>query len=336
MKKNWKSALLVGLSFCLLLAGCDSGGGGTLGNAQSDLPERGKISTPVAASFNVDGRDVNIYEYTGLTFKDQTLWTKTLAVDGDQIYFFGFDNKDKNYRTKLRSVRFQDETLSDLKVLDERANWRDKLVVSDGTVYDWHSKGDYNQEEKTSSSYWHYYDGKAMVPTDLGMSLTAIDQGKNVIYVQGPDYWLGTLDKGTFTKEKKLVSVMDVKKDGLTIKARWADKDGFYLMGDLKNDKGDYYNVIRQYSLNDGQLLQTFEGPPMKEGRGYAVTEHRVVMGQEGGIYWIYNKKDGKLLGKAQTEPKLTMEILTPMKNDSILIYLRISRSEAKLYRMDL
>jgi hypothetical protein len=69
-----------------------------------------------------------------------------------------------------------------------------------------------------------------------------------------------------------------------------------------------------QYSLQDGQLIQSFEGPLTKEGRGYVVTEHRVVLGQEGGIYWIYRKKDGKLLGKFKTEPKLTMEILTPMK----------------------
>jgi hypothetical protein len=68
---------------------------------------RKKISTPVASSFKVDGRTVNIYEYTGLTFKDQILWTDTLAVDGDRIYFFGFDTKDETYRTKLRSVSFQ-------------------------------------------------------------------------------------------------------------------------------------------------------------------------------------------------------------------------------------
>ena len=124
----------------------------------------------------------------------------------------------------------------------------------------------------------------------------------------------------------------------LNIKKQWADKDGLYLMGYMKNDKGENQNVVRQYSLQDGQLIQSFEGPLTKEGRGYAVTEHRVVLGQEGGIYWIYRKKDGKLLGKFKTEPKLTMEILTPMKNDSILIYRRISREkgEAKLYRMDL
>ena len=74
MKKNWKAALLAGLSLCLFLAGCGgAGGGGTPAKPKSDLPERKKISTPVASSFKVDGRTVNIYEYTGLTFKDQTL-----------------------------------------------------------------------------------------------------------------------------------------------------------------------------------------------------------------------------------------------------------------------
>ena len=80
MKKNWKAALLAGLSLCLFLAGC--GGGRTPAKPKSDLPERKKISTPVASSFKVDGRTVNIYEFTGLTFKDQTLWTEKLAVDG--------------------------------------------------------------------------------------------------------------------------------------------------------------------------------------------------------------------------------------------------------------
>lgn len=335
MKKSWKSVLLAGLSLCMLLAGC-GGGGGTPQKPKSDLPERKKLSTPVAANFKVDGRDVNIYEYTGLIFKDQTLWTETLAVNGDRIYFFGFDNKDKAYRTKLRSVRYKNETLSDLAVLDERATWRYRLVVSNGTVYDWHQKGDYGKEKNPSPYYWHYYDGKTMVPTNLVMSLTAIDQGKDVIYIQGTDYWTGTLDKGTITKGKKLFSRVEAGKDGLSIKAQWADKDGFYLMGYRKNDQGEYYNLVRQYSLKDGQLLQTFEGPPSKGGGGYAVTEHRVVLGEEGGKYWIYSKKDGKLLGKGQTEPKLSAEILTPMKNDSILIYRRINRSEAKLYRMDL
>ena len=73
-------------------------GGGTPEDPNADLPVRKKISTPVASSFKVDGRTVNIYEYTGLTFKDQILWTDTLAVDGDRIYFFGFDTKDETYR----------------------------------------------------------------------------------------------------------------------------------------------------------------------------------------------------------------------------------------------
>ena len=135
--------LLGALTLCVLASGCGGGkgGGGTPEDPNADLPVRKKISTPVASSFKVDGRTVNIYEYTGLTFKDQILWTDTLAVDGDRIYFFGFDTKDETYRTKLRSVSFKDETLSDLKVLDERAYWRDKLVVSNGTVYDWHKQG---------------------------------------------------------------------------------------------------------------------------------------------------------------------------------------------------
>ena len=338
MKITWKQTLLGALTLCVLASGCGgSGGGGTPEKPKSDLPERKKISTSVASSFKVDGRTVNIYEYTGLTFKDQTLWTEKLAVDGDRIYFFGFDNKDKTYRTKLRSVSYKDEKLSDLKVLDGRANWRYRLVVSNGTVYDWHKKGDYNSIKTNSPDCWHYYDGKTMVPTDLrGMTLVPIDQGKDVVYTEGSDYWIGTLDKGKLTKGKKLLSGTEAKKDGLSLKGQWADKDGFYLMGYLKNDKGGYYNVVRQFSLKDGKLLQTVEGPPTEESRGFAVTEHRVVLGQKGGIYWIYSKKDGKLLGKAQTEPKLTMEILTPMKNDSILIYRRINRSEAKLYRMDL
>ena len=176
-----------------------------------------------------------------------------------------------------------------------------------------------------------------MVPTDFtGTTLIPIDQGKDVVFTQKWDYWTGILDKGTLTKGKELLTVEAIRKAGLNIKKQWADKDGLYLMGYTKNDKGEEYNVVRQFSLENGQLLQSFEGPPTKEGRGYAVTEHRVVMGQKGGIYWIYNKKDGKLLGKFKTEPKLTMEILTPMKNDSILIYRRINRDEAKLYRMDL
>ena len=340
MKKNWKAAFLAGLSLslCLSLAGClGGGGGGTPGKPKSELPERKKISTPVASSFKVDDRTVNIYEYTGLTFRDQTLWTETLAVDGDRIYFFGFDNKEKTYRTKLRSVRYQDETLSDLKVLDGRALWRHRLVVSNGTVYDWHKKGDYKTTRDKSPEFWHYYDGKAMVATNLtGMSLIPIDQEKDVVYTQGANYWIGTLDKGNLTQGKQFLSGEEIRKAPINLKKRWADKNGLYLMGYTKNDKGEEYNVVRQFSLENGQLLQSFEGPPTKEGRGYAVTEHRVVMGQKGGIYWIYNKKDGKLLGKFKTEPKLTMEILTPMKNDSILIYRRINRDEAKLYRMDL
>lgn len=56
MKKNWKAALLAGLSLCLFLAGCGGGGGGgTPAKPKSDLPERKKISTPVASSFKVDG-----------------------------------------------------------------------------------------------------------------------------------------------------------------------------------------------------------------------------------------------------------------------------------------
>ena len=338
MKIAWKQTLMSVLALCFMASGCGGGGGGETPaqKPKSDLPVRKEISTPVASSFKVDGRTVNIYEYTGLTFKDQTLWTQSLAVDGDRIYFFGFDNKDKEYRTKLRRVHYKDETLSGLAVLDERANWRDRIVVSDGKVYDWHRKGDYSKEKKSSASFWHYYDGKAMVATDLTTSMTAIGQGKKVVYVAGPNYCLGTLDKGSIIKEKELMPVMEVKKDGFNIKGHWADKDGFYLMGYLKNDKGENTNMVRQYSLDDGKLLQTFDGPPTKEGHGFAVTEHRVVMGQEGGRYWIYSKKDGKLLGKAQTEPKLTMEILAPMKDDSILIYRRLNRSEAKLYRMDL
>ena len=342
MRKTWKQILLGALTLCVLASGCGggNGGGGTPEDPNADLPVRKKISTPVASSFKVDGRTVNIYEYTGLTFKDQILWTDTLAVDGDRIYFFGFDNKDETYRTKLRSVSFKDETLSDLKVLDERAYWRDKLVVSNGTVYDWHKQGDYkSREKKNEASYWHYYDGKTMVPTDFtGTTLIPIDQGKDVVFTQKRDYWTGILDKGTLTKGKELLTVEAIRKAGLNIKKQWADKDGLYLMGYMKNDKGENQNVVRQYSLQDGQLIQSFEGPLTKEGRGYVVTEHRVVLGQEGGIYWIYRKKDGKLLGKFKTEPELTMEILTPMKNDSILIYRRISREkgEAKLYRMDL
>ena len=178
-----------------------------------------------------------------------------------------------------------------------------------------------------------------LFPTDFtGTTLIPIDQGKDVVFTQKRDYWTGTLDKGTLTKGKELLTAEAIRKAGLNIKKQWADKDGLYLMGYMKNDKGENQNVVRQYSLQDGQLIQSFEGPLTKEGRGYAVTEHRVVLGQEGGIYWIYRKKDGKLLGKFKTEPKLTMEILTPMKNDSILIYRRISREkgEAKLYRMDL
>ena len=126
MRKTWKQILLGALTLCVLASGCGggnggggNGGGGTPDDPNADLPVRKKISTPVASSFKVDGRTVNIYEYTGLTFKDQILWTDTLVVDGDRIYFFGFDTKDETYRTKLRSVSFKDETLSDLKVLDE-------------------------------------------------------------------------------------------------------------------------------------------------------------------------------------------------------------------------
>ena len=184
MRKTWKQIQLGALTLCVLASGCGggnggggNGGGGTPEDPNADLPVRKKISTPVASSFKVDGRTVNIYEYSGLTFKDQILWTDTLAVDGDRIYFFGFDTKDETYRTKLRSVSFKDETLSDLKVLDERAYWRDKLVVSNGTVYDWHKQGDYqSREKKNEASYWHYYDGKTMVPTDFtGTTLIPID-----------------------------------------------------------------------------------------------------------------------------------------------------------------
>ena len=154
-EKGMEQILLGALTLCVLASGCGggNGGGGTPEDPNADLPVRKKISTPVASSFKVDGRTVNIYEYTGLTFKDQILWTDTLAVDGDRIYFFGFDNKDETYRTKLRSVSFKDETLSDLKVLDERAYWRDKLVVSNGTVYDWHKQGDYKSREKKNESF---------------------------------------------------------------------------------------------------------------------------------------------------------------------------------------
>lgn len=340
MRKTWKQILLGALALCVLASGCDkgNGGGGNPDDPNADLPVRKKISTPATSSFKVDGRTVNIYEYTGLSFKDQILWTETLAVDGDRIYFFGFDNKDKTYRTKLRSVSYQDEKLSDLKVLDERADWRYRLAISNGLVYDWHKQGDYKSRgKKNEAAYWHYYDGKTMVPTNLtDMTLIPIDQGKDVVYTQHWDYWTGTLDKGTVTKGKEILPIAEVRKAGLSIKKQWADKDGLYLMGYIKNDKGENQNVVRQYSLQDGKLIQSFAGPPTKEGHGYVVTEHRVVLGQEGGIYWIYRKKDGKLLGKFKTEPKLTMEILTPMKNDSVLIYRRISRSEAKLYRMDL
>ena len=85
MRKTWKQILLGALTLCVLASGCGGGkgGGGTPEDPNADLPMRKKISTPVASSFKVDGRTVNIYEYTGLTFKDQILWTDTLAVDGD-------------------------------------------------------------------------------------------------------------------------------------------------------------------------------------------------------------------------------------------------------------
>ena len=133
MKKNWKAAFLAGLSLslCLSLAGClGGGGGGTPGKPKSELPERKKISTPVASSFKVDDRTVNIYEYTGLTFRDQTLWTETLAVDGDRIYFFGFDNKEKNIpdQTPVRQVPGRDTQRP------EGAGWTGPLEAQTGGV----------------------------------------------------------------------------------------------------------------------------------------------------------------------------------------------------------
>ena len=178
-------------------SGCGGGNTGKPDSAKTFLPEREKISTPVAASFNLNGRDVNIYEYTGLTFNNQSLWTKSLAVTDDTIYFFGTDRSDPVYQTKLRSVHYKGETLSDLKDLDPQADMRDHLMISNGLVYEFLLKGDYKKKKKKGDRpSWHYYDGTQVVPTDLKNMIASIDGSKDVIYDRGKEYWTGTLDKG--------------------------------------------------------------------------------------------------------------------------------------------
>lgn len=320
-------------------SGCGGGNTGKPDSAKTFLPEREKISTPVAASFNLNGRDVNIYEYTGLTFNNQSLWTKSLAVTDDTIYFFGTDRSDPVYQTKLRSVHYKGETLSDLKDLDPQADMRDHLMISNGLVYEWRLKGDYKKTgKKGDRPSWHYYDGTQVVPTDLKNMIASIDGSKDVIYDRGKEYWTGTLDKGTLTPGRKVTDIAQIKADkfdffGISL---WADKDGMYIFGTMKNDKGESYNVIRQFSLKDGSLLHAFEGPLNKNSGSWAVTGHCVVLGEKGGTYWVYNKQDGTLMGKGQTKPALTPYLMVPMKNDSILIYREVSGTEVKLYRMDL
>jgi hypothetical protein len=335
MKNTWKKVLLAGLSATLFLAGC--GGGNPDKTKKSDLPTRKKISTPIAATFKVKDRESQIYEYTGLTFKDRTIMTEIMGATDNTIYFFGYDPKVKKYTHVLRQIRYKDEKISDMKVIDPRAAWTSRMFISNGTVYDFHKPGDYANEPKgkKSSAYWHYYDGHTMQPTKLFKSVTPINQGKDVVYEHRFAYYSGTLDKGTITEGKKIISMSDVQKDRMIIKNTWADSDGFYLMGTKKEKDGKYFTLVRHYSM-DGKLLNTFEGPLNDNQGGYAVTEHRVVFGTKDGEFWVYNKKSGELLGKGATNPKLGSKLLVPLKNDCILMLHEVSGLEAKLYRIDL
>lgn len=337
MRNNWKKVFLAGLSVCLLLAGC--GGGG---EKNAGPPTRQKINTPAVASFKIKDRDVNIYEYTGVDFKDRALWTESLAVTDDSIYFFGMaTGKDKG-KAQLNRVHYKDEKISDFQTLDPMAFWRNKLLVSGGDVYYYRPNGSYDPEARSNKANWNFYDGKAVQGTDLTGSMASIDGGKNVIYYNGKDMWAtGTLDKGKITPGQDLVSTADVNQGDINIQKVWADQDGFYVAGSVKKDDGKYYMVVRQFDNQKGTLLRTFEGPLTDNSGDSAVTEHFVVFaektkGTKGSAFQVYDKKSGTLLGTGTDATVPTGEVMVPMKNDSVLIYSRVNRSEAKLYRMDL
>ena len=333
LAKRIAAGLLTGLVSAALITGCGGGGGkssGGSGAAQNnppkiEVPARAPVSTTPAMTFKFGETEAKVYELTGVDLKG-IIRTGRLAVLGDDIFFH---TDTKHYEDKLQhmnKVTMKNETISNL--VDFGPSGDIDELATNGKVVIWQSNRKVTEKDKIM-----IYDGKEAAVAGKWSGKPMGDAETGNFFVQwGHELREQKLENGEWKEIKKIIE--DYQKLGAEFEKAGlhpvcVSKGEIYLSAYFPKGSGSDQDAYLIAFSKDGKELRRYEG--VKElPRDWAVTENYVVSCGKRGMFRVYERQSGKLLGEVKTS--LNPHTICTSKGNDVIAY---DFNKKKLYRID-
>ena len=336
--KRITTGMITGLLAATLLAGCGGGGGkssggsgGSGGNAANnppkiETPARAPVSTAPAMTFKFGSTEAKVYELTGVDLK-KDIRTNRIVTLGDDIFFHTDSAGNEDNLGHMKKVTMKNETISNLTDLGPSGDIHE--LATNGKEVVWPGSSKTDAKEKTV-----IYNGKETAVRGKWLGKTMGDPETGNYFVgRGPKFMEAKLENGEWKEVKVLVEdtrKLDQGFDRVIFNPVSVVKGELYMRYVLPKKEGEKDDTPMLAAFGkDGKMLRTYEG--VKElPRGWAVTDNYVIATGSQGIFRVYERQSGKLLGEAKIQMR-PFALWTKTGND-VIVY---DDRAKKLYRID-
>lgn len=324
------------LALAFGLAGCGGGGGGPAGGSNGGTaPKKEEMKAPAAVTVKAGNVEMTVQKLLGYSVKDKSVFlAEGIAYyKGDLIVVNNTEGKMTAYKLSKDKVEIDKGLFKDGEYAGEKGDSiKYPVAAGDGCLYFQHSglKSADGKNVKEALKYGYMW----IAPGSTAEK--AYIYGDNGAYGTGKlvDGVVTDFQAGPFNNVESLGAVVDNGYPMKQYSAIVAEGDTLYIAGRAREKKGDTAYAVVAMSAG-GELIRRYGSEKKEDPSFMFMIEHLTVLPKylvvavSNGSFHIFDKADGKFLGKVKNEEmfgnEMEIEGMAKINDDTFAIQYRTS-----------